>query len=384
MTATDLNRANELPKSWEPSAHERDLYEGWVDAGYFTADPASDKPAYSIMLPPPNVTGQLHMGHALDHTLMDSLVRRKRMQGYEVLWLPGMDHAGIATQTKVEAKLKAEEGKDRYDYGRDEFIDRVWEWKEQYGGTITTQMRAIGDSVDWSRERFTLDEGLSRAVQTIFKQLYDRGMVYRDYRLVNWSPVLETAVSDIEVVYKDVEGEFVSIRYGSLNDDEPHLVVATTRVETMLGDVAIAVHPDDERYAHLVGQELDHPFRDDLKLKIIADDYVDMEFGTGVVKVTPAHDFNDYQVGVRHNLPMINLFTPVAALNENAPERFQGLDRKTRQPTWTATRVDLIFGSQSGLRAQAEVYGMADGNEKFVRDFAKAWDKVMNLDRFDI
>ena len=327
MTATDLNRANELPKSWEPSAHERDLYEGWVDAGYFTADPASDKPAYSIMLPPPNVTGQLHMGHALDHTLMDSLVRRKRMQGYEVLWLPGMDHAGIATQTKVEAKLKAEEGKDRYDYGRDEFIDRVWEWKEQYGGTITTQMRAIGDSVDWSRERFTLDEGLSRAVQTIFKQLYDRGMVYRDYRLVNWSPVLETAVSDIEVVYKDVEGELVSIRYGSLNDDEPHLIVATTRVETMLGDVAIAVHPDDERYADLVGKELPHPFRDDLKLKIIADDYVDMEFGTGAVKITPAHDPNDYAMGTRHNLDMPTVMDTTGHI-ANTGTRFDGLTRE--------------------------------------------------------
>ena len=298
------NRADALPKSWEPKEHEQPLYEGWVEAGYFTADPASDKPAYSIMLPPPNVTGQLHMGHALDHTLMDALVRRKRMQGYEVLWLPGMDHAGIATQTKVEAKLKAEEGKDRYDYGREEFIEKVWEWKREYGGTIATQMRAIGDSVDWSRERFTLDSGLSNAVQTIFKQLYDQGMVYRDYRLVNWSPVLETAVSDIEVMYKDVEGEFVSIRYGSLNDNEPHLIVATTRVETMLGDVAIAVHPDDERYAHLVGTEFDHPFRDDLKLKVIADDYVDMELGTGAVKITPAHDPNDYEMGLRHGLDM--------------------------------------------------------------------------------
>ncbi len=320
------NRADALPKSWEPSDHEQPLYEGWVNAGYFTADATSDKPPYSIVLPPPNVTGQLHMGHALDHTLMDSLVRRKRMQGYEVLWLPGMDHAGIATQTKVEAKLKAEEGKDRYDYGREEFIDRVWEWKEQYGGTITTQMRAIGDSVDWSRERFTLDEGLNRAVVTIFKQLYDAGMIYQDYRLVNWSPVLETAVSDIEVVYKDVDGEFVSIRYGSLNDDEPHLVVATTRVETMLGDVAIAVHPDDERYAHLVGQEFDHPLRDDLKLKVIADDYVDMELGTGAVKITPAHDPNDYEMGLRHNLDMPIIMDKTGHIADTGTE-FDGMDR---------------------------------------------------------
>ncbi|MDK7180042.1 valine--tRNA ligase [Corynebacterium riegelii] len=323
--ATNLPATN-LPKSWDPKEQEERLYEGWVEAGYFTADPASEKPAYSIVLPPPNVTGQLHMGHALDHTLMDSLVRRKRMQGYEVLWLPGMDHAGIATQTKVEAKLKAEEGKDRYDYGRDEFVDRVWEWKQEFGGTITTQMRAIGDSVDWSRERFTLDSGLSRAVQTIFKQLYDAGMIYQDYRLVNWSPVLETAVSDIEVVYKDVEGEFVSIRYGSLNDDEPHLVVATTRVETMLGDVAIAVHPEDERYAHLVGQEFDHPFRDDLKLKVIADDYVDRELGTGAVKITPAHDPNDYEMGLRHDLDMPIIMDEKGRIAHTGTE-FDGMDR---------------------------------------------------------
>ncbi len=324
---TGTNRADALPKSWDPQSVEADLYQGWVDAGYFTADPASGKPAYSIVLPPPNVTGQLHMGHALDHTLMDALVRRKRMQGYEVMWLPGMDHAGIATQTKVEAKLKEEEGKDRYDYGREEFIDRVWEWKRQYGGTITGQMRAIGDSVDWSRERFTLDEGLSRAVQTIFKQLYDAGMIYRDYRLVNWSPVLETAVSDIEVVYKDVDGEFVSLRYGSLNDDEPHLVVATTRVETMLGDVAIAVHPDDERYTHLVGQEFPHPLRPDLTVRVIADDYVDMELGTGAVKITPAHDPNDYEMGLRHDLDMPIIMDEKGRI-AGTGTRFDGMSRE--------------------------------------------------------
>ncbi|MCT1452698.1 valine--tRNA ligase [Corynebacterium sp. p3-SID1145] len=322
-----VSRADALPKSWEPQDHEQGIYEDWVAKGYFTADPSSGKPAYSIVLPPPNVTGQLHMGHALDHTLMDSLVRRKRMQGYEVLWLPGMDHAGIATQTKVEAMLKETEGKDRYDYGREEFISRVWEWKEKYGGTITSQMRAIGDSVDWSRERFTLDEGLNRAVVTIFKQLFDAGMIYQDYRLVNWSPVLETAVSDIEVVYKDVEGEFVSIRYGSLNDDEPHLVVATTRVETMLGDVAIAVHPDDERYQHLIGAEFDHPFRDDLKLKVIADDYVDRELGTGAVKITPAHDPNDYEMGLRHNLDMPIIMDKTGRIADTGTE-FDGLTRE--------------------------------------------------------
>ena len=321
------NRADALPKSWQPQAVEKDLYEGWVEKGYFTPDANSEAEPYSIMLPPPNVTGQLHMGHALDHTLIDSIIRRKRMQGYATLWLPGADHAGIATQTKVEAKLKETEGKKRWDYEREEFIDKVWEWKEQYGGTIQNQMRAIGDSVDWSRERFTLDDGLSRAVQTIFKNLYDEGMIYQANRLVNWSPVLETAVSDIEVVYKDVEGELVSIRYGSLNDDEPHLIVATTRVETMLGDVAIAVHPDDERYADLVGKELPHPFRDDLKLKIIADDYVDMEFGTGAVKITPAHDPNVYAMGTRHNLEMPTVIDTTGHI-ANTGTRFDGLTRE--------------------------------------------------------
>ena len=321
------NRADALPKSWEPQAVEKDLYEGWVEKGYFTPDANSEAEPYSIVLPPPNVTGQLHMGHALDHTLIDSIIRRKRMQGYATLWLPGADHAGIATQTKVEAKLKETEGKKRWDYEREEFIDKVWEWKEQYGGTIQNQMRAIGDSVDWSRERFTLDDGLSRAVQTIFKNLYDEGMIYQANRLVNWSPVLETAVSDIEVVYKDVEGELVSIRYGSLNDDEPHLIVATTRVETMLGDVAIAVHPDDERYADLVGKELPHPFRDDLTLKIIADDYVDMEFGTGAVKITPAHDPNDYAMGTRHDLDMPTVIDTTGHI-ANTGTRFDGLTRE--------------------------------------------------------
>lgn len=321
------NRADALPKSWEPQAVEKDLYEGWVEKGYFTPDANSEAEPYSIVLPPPNVTGQLHMGHALDHTLIDSIIRRKRMQGYATLWLPGADHAGIATQTKVEAKLKETEGKKRWDYEREEFIDKVWEWKEQYGGTIQNQMRAIGDSVDWSRERFTLDDGLSRAVQTIFKNLYDEGMIYQANRLVNWSPVLETAVSDIEVVYKDVEGELVSIRYGSLNDNEPHLIVATTRVETMLGDVAIAVHPDDERYADLVGKELPHPFRDDLTLKIIADDYVDMEFGTGAVKITPAHDPNDYAMGTRHNLDMPTVIDTTGHI-ANTGTRFDGLTRE--------------------------------------------------------
>ncbi|AUH69339.1 valine--tRNA ligase [Gordonia sp. YC-JH1] len=316
--------AEALPKSWDPSAVEADLYQGWVDAGYFTADASSAKPGYSIVLPPPNVTGSLHMGHALDHTLMDTLTRRKRMQGYEVLWLPGMDHAGIATQTIVEKQLAAE-GTSREELGREAFIERVSQWKAESGGTIAGQMRRLGDGVDWSRDRFTMDEGLSRAVQTIFKRMYDDGLIYRAERLVNWSPAQQTAISDIEVKYEDVEGELVSFRYGSLDDAEPHIVVATTRMETMLGDTAIAVHPDDERYRDLIGVELDHPFLD-RKIPVIADDYVDPEFGSGAVKITPAHDPNDFAIGQRHHLPMITIMDETARI-EGTGTRFDGLDR---------------------------------------------------------
>jgi valyl-tRNA synthetase len=328
VTATskpaDTPGAQDLPKTWDPSAVEADLYQGWVDAGYFTADATSGKPPYSIVLPPPNVTGNLHMGHALDHTLMDVLTRRKRMQGFEVLWLPGMDHAGIATQSVVEKQL-AVDGKTKEDFGRELFIDKVWDWKRESGGTIGWQMRALGDGVDWSRDRFTMDDGLSRAVRTIFKRLYDAGLIYQAERLVNWSPVLETAVSDLEVKYEDVEGELVSFRYGSMNDDEPHIVVATTRIETMLGDTAIAVHPDDERYRNLVGQTLPHPYvqRDIL---IVADAHVDPEFGTGAVKVTPAHDPNDFEIGLRHQLPMPTMLDTKGRISGTGTQ-FDGMDR---------------------------------------------------------
>ncbi|MGA9873725.1 MAG: valine--tRNA ligase [Rhodococcus sp. (in: high G+C Gram-positive bacteria)] len=315
---------NELPKSWDPSAVEAELYQGWVDAGYFEADPTSEKPPYSIVLPPPNVTGSLHMGHALDHTLMDALSRRKRMLGFEVLWLPGMDHAGIATQTLVEKKLAAD-GKKKEDFGREAFIEKVWEWKRESGGTIGGQMRRIGDGVDWSRERFTMDDGLSHAVQTMFKRMYDDGLIYRAERLVNWSPVLQTAISDIEVKFEDVEGELVSLRYGSLDDDEPHVVVATTRVETMLGDTAVAVHPDDGRYAHLVGTTLELPLTG-RRIPVIADPYVDPEFGTGAVKITPAHDPNDFEMGVRHNLPMPTIMDKAGRIADSGTQ-FDGLDR---------------------------------------------------------
>ncbi|WP_236055068.1 valine--tRNA ligase [Mycobacterium sp. SM1] len=313
-----------LPKSWDPGAVESTIYQGWLAAGYFTADPASTKPAYSIVLPPPNVTGSLHMGHALEHTLMDALTRRKRMQGYEVLWLPGTDHAGIATQSVVENQLAAE-GKTKQDLGRERFVEMVWRWKRDSGGVIGAQMRRLGDGVDWSRDRFTLDEGFSRAVRTMFKRLYDAGLIYRAERLVNWSPVLETAVSDLEVTYDEVEGELVSFRYGSLDDSEPHIVVATTRVETMLGDTAIAVHPDDERYRHLVGTSLPHPFVD-RQLPIVADEHVDPEFGTGAVKVTPAHDPNDFEIGLRHRLPMLSIMDTKGRITGTGTQ-FDGLDR---------------------------------------------------------
>ncbi|MET0698762.1 MAG: valine--tRNA ligase [Mycobacterium sp.] len=316
--------ATALPKSWEPSAVESEMYQGWVDAGYFTADPTSTKPPYSIVLPPPNVTGSLHMGHALDHTLMDVLTRRKRMQGYEVLWLPGMDHAGIATQSVVEKQL-AVDGKTKEDFGRDLFIDKVWDWKRESGGTIGGQMRRIGDGVDWTRDRFTMDDGLSRAVRTIFKRLYDAGLIYQAERLVNWSPVLQTAISDLEVKYEDVEGELVSFRYGSLSDDEPHIVVATTRLETMLGDTAIAVHPDDARYRALVGTSLPHPFLD-RQIVVVADGHVDPEFGTGAVKVTPAHDPNDFEIGVRHSLAMPTMLDTKGRIADTGTQ-FDGMDR---------------------------------------------------------
>lgn len=324
MPTSDDSRAEALPKTWEPGAVETGVYQGWVDAGYFTADATSAKPPYSIVLPPPNVTGSLHMGHALDHTLMDALTRRKRMQGYEVLWLPGMDHAGIATQSLVEKQLAAA-GTTKEELGRERFIEKVWDWKRESGGTIGAQMRRLGDGVDASRDRFTMDEGLSRAVRTIFKRLYDAGLIYQAERLVNWSPVLQTAISDLEVKYEEIEGELVSFRYGSLDDSAPHIVVATTRIETMLGDTAIAVHPDDDRYRHLVGTTLTHPFQD-REIVIVADDHVDPEFGTGAVKVTPAHDPNDFEIGIRHNLPMPTIMDTRGWIVGTGTQ-FDGMDR---------------------------------------------------------
>ncbi|HTK63800.1 MAG TPA: valine--tRNA ligase [Pseudonocardia sp.] len=312
-----------LPARWDPAAVEGELYQAWVDAGYFTGEPDSGKPPYCIVIPPPNVTGSLHLGHAMDHTLMDILTRRRRMQGYDALWLPGMDHAGIATQNVVERQL-AEAGQSRHDLGREGFVAKVWEWKAQSGGAILGQMRRLGDGVDWSRERFTLDEGLSRAVQTIFKRLFDDDLIYRAERIINWCPRCHTALSDIEVDHHDDEGELVSLRYG---DGGRSIVVATTRVETMLGDTGVAVHPDDERYAHLVGTEIELPIVGRM-IPVVADDHVDPAFGTGAVKITPAHDPNDFEIGRRHNLPMPTIMDESAAI-AGTGTRFDGMDRFT-------------------------------------------------------
>ncbi|MFF3750248.1 valine--tRNA ligase [Streptomyces sp. NPDC002018] len=310
----------ELPTQYVPAEVEGKLYERWVERGYFEADEKSDKEPYTIVIPPPNVTGSLHLGHAFEHTLIDAVTRRKRMQGYETLWQPGMDHAGIATQNVVEREL-GREGKSRHDLGREAFVERVWQWKNESGGQISGQMKRLGDGVAWSRERFTMDEGLSKAVQTIFKKLYDDELIYRAERIINWCPRCLTAISDIEVEYQEDDGELVSLKYG---DGEDSVVVATTRAETMLGDTAVAVHPDDERYAHLVGRRIRLPLTD-RTIPVVADTHVDPEFGTGAVKVTPAHDPNDFEIGQRHGLPNITVMDERAVITVPGP--FEGLDR---------------------------------------------------------
>ena len=311
----------ELPPKWEPAQVEAELYQRWVDAGYFTPSAEGDRPPFSIVIPPPNVTGSLHIGHAFEHSLIDIVIRRRRMQGYDALFLPGMDHASIAVHALVERQLR-EQGTSRRELGREAFVERVWEWKAQHGGSILSQMRRLGESVDWTRERFTMDEGFSRAVQTIFKRLHDDGLIYRAERLVNWSPALRSVLSDIEVEYRDVEGELVSMRYG---DGEACVVVATTRVETMLGDTAVAVHPGDERYAHLVGSEIEHPITG-RRIPVVADDYVDPSFGSGAVKITPAHDPNDFDIGRRHGLPMPTVIDETGTITGTGT-RFDGMDR---------------------------------------------------------
>ncbi len=314
----------ELAKSFDPHGIESRWYPFWESRGYFKAGFDESRPSFSIQLPPPNVTGTLHMGHAYQQTLMDILARYHRMQGYNVLWQPGTDHAGIATQMVVERQLEAQ-GENRRALGREEFVKRVWAWKEESGSTITRQMRRLGASCDWSREYFTMDAPRSRAVTEVFVRLFEAGLIYRGKRLIHWDPVLQTAVSDLEVESREENGTLWHLRY-PLEDGSSHLVVATTRPETMLGDTAVAVHPDDDRYRHLVGRKVRLPLADRL-IPIVADEYVDREFGTGVVKITPAHDFNDYQVGMRHGLPLVNIFTLEARVNDNAPQPYRGLDR---------------------------------------------------------
>ena len=317
----------ELAKSFEPAEIERRWYEHWESSGYFAAGLDRSKPAdqsFCILLPPPNVTGTLHMGHGFNQTIMDALTRYHRMRGWNTLWQPGTDHAGIATQIVVERQLDAQ-GVSRHDLGREKFLEKVWEWKEYSGGTITRQMRRMGTSPDWKRERFTMDAGLNKVVTETFVRLYNEGLIYRGKRLVNWDPVLHTAVSDLEVVQEEEDGFMWHIRY-PLADGSGSLTVATTRPETMLGDTAVMVHPEDERYKHLIGKMVKLPLTD-REIPIIADAYVDLEFGTGCVKVTPAHDFNDYAVGQRHKLPIISILTLDAKINDNAPEKYRGIDR---------------------------------------------------------
>jgi valyl-tRNA synthetase len=319
----------DLPTQYAPADVEGRLYARWTESGYFTPGAVPGAQAFSIVIPPPNVTGSLHVGHALDHSIQDALVRRQRMRGFATLWLPGMDHAGIATQNVVEREL-AKEGLSRHDLGREAFVKKVWEWKADSGGKILGQMRRLGDSVDWTRERFTMDEGLSRAVLTIFKRLYDDDLIYRAERIINWCPRCLTALSDIEVEHSNDDGELISIRYG---DGDASIVVATTRAETMLGDTAVAVHPDDERYAALVGTEIELPLTG-RSIPIIADAHVDPEFGTGAVKVTPAHDPNDFEIGRRHELPLLTIMDERGLITAHGP--FQGLDRLEARPAVVA------------------------------------------------
>ena len=311
-----------MNKSYQPKDIEQRVYDRWEENGYFA--PQGDGERYCIMIPPPNVTGTLHMGHAFQDTIMDALTRYHRMKGDRTLWQPGMDHAGIATQMVVERVLNSE-GRSKHDLGREAFVERVWRWKEDSGGQIENQLRRMGSSLDWEHDRFTMDDGLSEAVRKVFVQLHDEGLIYRGKRLVNWDPVLHTALSDLEVLSADEDGNLWHFRY-PLASGEGHLVVATTRPETMLGDSAVAVHPDDERYKALVGQEIILPIVG-RRIPIIADDYVDPEFGTGCVKITPAHDFNDYEIGKRHDLAMYNILTHDAALNDSVPDAYKGMDR---------------------------------------------------------
>ena len=319
-----MEDAKNLAKTYNPQEFEDKLYNNWVTKGYFHAEADKTKKPFTIVIPPPNVTGQLHMGHALDETLQDILIRYKRMQGYSALWVPGTDHAGIATQIKVEEELRVKEGLTRYDLGREKFLERVWDWKEKYGGRIINQLKKIGSSCDWDRERFTMDEGCSKAVKEVFVNLYEKGLIYQGSRIINWCPNCITALSDAEVEHAEQAGHFWHIKY-PVKDSDEFVIIATTRPETLFGDTAVAVNPEDERYTHLIGKTLCLPLTD-REIPVIADEYVDKEFGTGCVKITPAHDPNDFEVGARHNLAQIKVMNDDATMNAYAG-KYKGMDR---------------------------------------------------------
>ena len=314
----------ELETTYDPGAIEERLYQKWLDNKYFHAEVDETKQPYTIVIPPPNITGKLHMGHALDETLQDILIRFKKMQGYNALWIPGTDHASIATEVKIINALK-EEGIEKEDLGREKFLERAWDWKEEYGGTIIEQMKKLGSSCDWDREKFTMDEGCSEAVKEVFIKLYEKGYIYRGSRIINWCPVCQTSISDAEVEYEDQAGHFWHIKYPVVGSEGEYVEIATTRPETLLGDSAVAVHPDDERYTHLVGKMLELPLCN-RQIPVVADEYVDREFGTGAVKITPAHDPNDFEVGKRHDLPEINILNDDATINKNGG-KYEGMDR---------------------------------------------------------
>src|SRR5690606_13797762 len=344
-----------LPKAYEPAQVESRWYTFWKESGFFAAHDESDKPPFSIAIPPPNITGSLHMGHAVFVTLQDVLTRWKRMSGYNALWLPGTDHAGIATQMLVERDLMEKEGKSRHDIGREAFVERIWAWKRKYGGRITEQFQQLGASLDWARERFTLDEEFNRAVREAFVRLWEEGLIYRANRLINWCPKDRTALSDLEVDHDEgAQGELFEFAY-PLAEGEGEIVVATTRPETMLGDTAVAVHPDDERYRHLIGKEVRHPFTGE-RIPIVADSIlVDPSFGTGAVKITPAHDFNDFEVGKRHGLEMRNILNPDGTLNEAAGP-FAGMDR---------------FEARKAVKEKLAELGLARGTKPHVLALAR-------------
>lgn len=346
-----------MDKVYDPGQVEEKWYKYWEENGFFTPEIMQDKIPFSIVMPPPNVTGSLHLGHAMDNTLQDILTRFKRMQGYNTLWLPGTDHAGIATQARVEEQLAAE-GTNRQALGRDKFLERVWEWKEEYGGTITRQLRKLGASCDWSRERFTMDEGCSQAVREVFVKLYEKGLIYRGNYIVNWCSKCHTTISDIEVEHKETEGNLWHIRYPA-KDGGQGVIIATTRPETMLGDVAVAVHPDDERYRHLVGKLVILPLLE-REIPVILDEYVDKDFGTGAVKITPAHDLNDFEIGLRHNLEQINILNGDATINENGG-KYQGLDRyeARKQIVRDLEELGLLLKVEPHVHAVGECYRCA-------------------------